>query len=330
MLETKGELDLGPSIDRSAFAAIRRARELTRDPEQALRAAVSETRLLFKLERFAPAAAIAESLLAGVSAEPSPVTSRGVAGLAILTGHVYRAAQLLQRAAPLDTPVTWDGYEVSDAPLPVKQAGLELMAYAALAQPAESLRAGKLRVEQRVRSWAGPINRERLRLAVLHVPMGLAYETIGVSDVHRRDAGGDYILEIQWAMAHGDTAAARAELVRQASLRTRARAGDVAINGTYGEARMLLALHDTSAAIAALDLSLQALPTLGSSLLEQPEQVGCAIRAMALRAELAARVGDRALAVRWGNAVSTLWGNADPPLAPIVQRMRAFVASNRN
>ncbi len=330
VLETKGELDLGPSIDRSAFAAIRRARELTRDPEQALRAAVSETRLLFKLERFAPAAAIAESLLAGVSAEPSPVTSRGVAGLAILTGHVYRAAQLLQRAAPLDTPVTWDGYEVSDAPLPVKQAGLELMAYAALAQPAESLRAGKLRVEQRVRSWAGPINRERLRLAVLHVPMGLAYETIGVSDVHRRDAGGDYILEIQWAMAHGDTAAARAELVRQASLRTRARAGDVAINGTYGEARMLLALHDTSAAIAALDLSLQALPTLGSSLLEQPEQVGCAIRAMALRAELAARVGDRALAVRWGNAVSTLWGNADPPLAPIVQRMRAFVASNRN
>ena len=160
--------------------------------------------------------------------------------------------------------------------------------------------------------------------------MGLAYETIGVSDVHRRDAGGDYILEIQWAMAQGDTAAARAELVRQASLRTRARAGDVAINGTYGEARMLLALYDTSAAIAALDLSLQALPTLGSSLLEQPEQVGCAIRAMALRAELAARAGDRALAVRWGNAVSTLWGNADPPLAPIVQRMRAFVASNRN
>jgi len=329
VLETTGELDLGP-IDRSSLAAIRRARELTHDREQALRAAISETRLLFKLERFAQATAIADSVLAAAGTEPSAVASRGVTGLALLTGHVYRAAQLLQRAAPLDTPMTWDGFEVADAPLPVKQAGLELMAYAALGQPAESLRATKLRVEQRVRSWAGPMNRERLRLAVLAVPMTLAYETIGVSDVHRRDAGGNSVLGMQWAIAHGDTAAARAELVRQAGLRTRARAGDVAINGTYGEARVLLALHDTGAAVAALDLSLQALPTLGTYLLEQPEQVGCAIRAMALRAELAARAGDRALAARWGNAVSTLWGNADAPLAPVVQRMRALAASHRN
>ena len=329
VLETTGELDLGP-IDRSSLAAIRRARELTHDREQALRAALSETRLLFKLERFAQATAIADSVLAAAGTEPSAVASRGVTGLALLTGHVYRAAQLLQRAAPLDTPMTWDGFEVADAPLPVKQAGLELMAYAALGQPAESLRATKLRVEQRVRSWAGPMNRERLRLAVLAVPMTLAYETIGVSDVHRRDAGGNSVLGMQWAIAHGDTAAARAELVRQAGLRTRARAGDVAINGTYGEARVLLALHDTGAAVAALDLSLQALPTLGTYLLEQPEQVGCAIRAMALRAELAARAGDRALAARWGNAVSTLWGNADAPLAPVVQRMRALAASHRN
>ena len=329
VLETTGELDLGP-IDRSSLAAIRRARELTHDREQALRAAISETRLLFKLERFAQATAIADSVLAAAGTEPSAVASRGVTGLALLTGHVYRAAQLLQRAAPLDTPMTWDGFEVADAPLPVKQAGLELMAYAALGQPAESLRATKLRVEQRVRSWAGPMNRERLRLAVLAVPMTLAYETIGVSDVHRRDAGGNSVLGMQWAIAHGDTAAARAELVRQAGLRTRARAGDVAINGTYGEARVLLALHDTGAAVAALDLSLQALPTLGTYLLEQPEQVGCAIRAMALRAELAARAGDRALAARWGNAVSSLCGNADAPLAPVVQRMRALAASHRN
>jgi eukaryotic-like serine/threonine-protein kinase len=329
VLETTGELE-GASVDRSSLAAIRRVKALTHEPDQALRAAVSEARLLFKLERFSQTAAIAESVLAAASSEPSAVTSRGLAGLALLTGHVYRAAQVLQRAAPLDTPITWDGHEVADAPLPVKQAGLELMAYAALGQPAESLRAGKLRVDQQVRSWAGPISRERLRLAVLHVPMGLAYETIGVSDVHRRDAGGDYILEMQWAIAHGDTAAARAELVRQAGLRTRARAGDVAINGTYGEARVFLALHDTSAAVAALDLSLQALPTLGTKLLEQPEQVGCAIRAMALRAELAARAHDQAVAARWGNAVSTLWGNADAPLAPVVQRMRTLAASYRN
>ena len=330
VLETTGELDLGPSGNRSALAAIRRVRALTHDPEQALRAEASEARLLFKLERFAEAAAIADSALSSAAPESTPLASRRLAGLALLTGRVYRAAELLQRAAPLDTPRPWDGIEVPDAPMPVKQAALGLLAYAALAQPAESLRAGKSRVEQRVTSWAGPSNRERLRTAVLHVPMGLAFETIGLSDVHRADAGGDYILEMQWAVAHGDTAAARAELVRQAGLRTRARAGDVAINGTYGEAGILLALHDTSAAIAALDFSLQALPTLGTFLLEQPEQVGCAIRAMALRAELAARAGDRALAARWANAVSTLWGNADTPLASIVQRMRTLAASHRN
>ncbi len=330
VLETTGELDLGPDTERSALAAIRRARELSQDADQTLRAAVAETRLLFKAERFREAAALADSMLANPPAEPAPLAARRLGGLAIMTGHIYRAAQLLQRSAPLDTPMTWDGMELPDAPMPVRQAGLELLAYAAVAEPGESLRAGKRRVEQRVSSWAGPLNRERLRLAVLHGPMGLAFETIGLSDVHRRDAGGDYVLEMQWAMGHGDTAAVRAALSRQAELRTRARAGDVAINGTYGEARMLLALHDTAAATSLLDLSLQALPTLGTFLLEQPEQVGCAIRAMALRAELAARAGDRPVAARWGNAVIALWEHGDPPLAPVVERMRTFAASNRN
>jgi eukaryotic-like serine/threonine-protein kinase len=329
VLETTGELDLGPSRDRSALAAIRRARLLTTDPEQALRDAVAETRLLLKLERFAPAATLTDSVLTAAPADPGPLASRRLAGLALLTGRVYRAAHLLQRSAPLDTPVTWDGIEVPDAPMPVKQASLELLAYAAMGQPADSLRAVKRRVDQRVNSWAGPVSREQLRLAVLHVPMTLAFETIGVSDVHRRDAGGDYVIELQWAIARGDTAAVRAELARQAGFRARARAGDVAIDGTFAEAAVLLQLHDTAAAIAVLDFSLQALPTLGTSLLEQPEQVGSAIRAMALRAELAARAGDIGTAIRWARAVTTLWANCDPPLQPLRQRMRALAGSTR-
>jgi hypothetical protein len=43
---------------------------------------------------------------------------------------------------------------------------------------------------------------------------------------------------------------------------------------------------------------------------------------MALRAELAAAAGDRALAARWARAVITLWSDADPPLAPTLARMR--------
>jgi len=324
ILETTGELDLGAEPTRSALPAIRRARGLTQDPELALRAAVTETRLLFKLERFTAAAAIADSVLAAAPAEPAPVMARPLGGLALLTGRVFRAAELLQRAAPLDTPLTWDGIAMPGAPMPVKQAGLQLMAYAALGQPAESLRAGKRRVEERVRSWAGPVNREQLRLAVLHVPMSLAFETIGLSDVHRRDAGGDYVLKIQWALVHGDTAAVRAELARQASFRSRARPGDVAIDGTYGEAGVLLQMHDTAAATAVLDFSLQALPTFGTYLLDQPEQIGCAIRAMALRAELAARARDTVTATRWAGAVVSLFQHADPPFEPLRRHLTSF------
>ncbi len=314
--------------ERSALAAIRRARQLSAEPVQRLRAAVAEVRLLFKLERFADAARIADSTLAALGdSAPEPSQARQLSGLALLTGHVYRAAELLQLSAPLDTPITWDGRELPDAPMAVKQAALEMLAYAALGAPAESVRIGKQRVEQRVSSWAGHVSAEQLRLAVLHVPMSLVFETLGISDVHRRSAGGDYLIEMQWAVAHGDTAAVRAELARQAGFRINARAGDVAIDGTYGEARMLLQLHDTAAAIGLLDFSLQALPTLGTSLLEQPAQIGCAIRAMALRAELAAGRGDAATAARWGRAVAALWSRVDPPFEPMLRQMRVLAQS---
>ena len=329
VLETTGELDVGRSPEGSALAAMRRARALSTEPAQGLRTAVAETRLLFKTERFDGATRLADSVLEASPDETEPVAARDLAGLAILTGRVYRAAQLLQRAAPLDTPVTWDGEPIPDAPLAVKQAAFSLLAYAALGGPADSLRAGKRRVDERVSSWAGPASRDRLRRAVLHVPMGLAFETIGLSDVHRRDAGGDYVLELQYNLAHGDTGAVRKELERQASFRTRARAGDVAMNGTYGEAYVLLQLRDTAAALAVLDHSLHALPTLGSYLLQQPEQVGCAVRAMVLRADLASRAGDRDAAARWGSAVSTLWAHADAPLRATVARMRELATGGR-
>jgi hypothetical protein len=194
----------------------------------------------------------------------------------------------------------------------------------------DSLRALKARVDRRTASWAGPITRERLRLAVLHVPVSLAFSQLGLTDAHRAEAGGDYLLELQWALGHGDTVRIRSELARLADLRKLQRPGDVSIDGTYNEAVLLLQLGDTAASTQLLDLSLQALPTLGTYLLDQVPQAAALVRAMALRAELAAREGDRALVARWANAVSTLWGNADPPLAPVVQRMRSLVASNRN
>jgi hypothetical protein len=43
---------------------------------------------------------------------------------------------------------------------------------------------------------------------------------------------------------------------------------------------------------------------------------------MTLRADLAAAKNDLPTARRWARAVATLWAGADPPLQPVVLRMR--------
>lgn len=79
-----------------------------------------------------------------------------------------------------------------------------------------------------------------------------------------------------------------------------------------------------------LDLSLDALPTLGTDLIDQLPEVTTLVRGMALRAELAARAGDATASRRWANDVVLLWSNADGELQPVVKRMQELVASQRN
>jgi hypothetical protein len=47
---------------------------------------------------------------------------------------------------------------------------------------------------------------------------------------------------------------------------------------------------------------------------------------MALRAELANAQGDSEGQKKWGSALADLWATADPPLQPVVNRMRALAA----
>jgi hypothetical protein len=94
---------------------------------------------------------------------------------------------------------------------------------------------------------------------------------------------------------------------------------------SYHEALLLLQLGDTAAATRLLDQSLEALPTLGTYLLEYVPQAGALVRAMALRAELAGRAGEGPTAARWARAVVTLWADADPALQPVLQRMRPLL-----
>jgi hypothetical protein len=79
-----------------------------------------------------------------------------------------------------------------------------------------------------------------------------------------------------------------------------------------------------------LDLSLEALSTLGTDLIDQLPEVATLVRGMALRAELAARAGDTTAAKRWAADVVTLWSGADAELQPRVKMMQELTAGGRS
>jgi hypothetical protein len=297
---------------------------LATKPASALRMANIETRLLVKLEQMAAARSLADSLLRS-NPKPDLDDARQLRGLAALTGHVHLTAQLQRRAAPDFTFLTPDWEEVN-VPLPLTDAALGLFAYSAFGAPEDSLVALEQRVERLIPSYIEASRRLRARQAMLDVPAVLAFPERGIRPMHRASATGNYRLEMQWKLARGDTAGVRQDFRSLHQARRGLRSGDVAFDGTYHEARLLLAIGDTAEAIRVLDLSLQALPTLGMDLIDQVPQAATLVRGMALRAELAAQANDVRTASRWSRNVVALWSAADHDLQTTVGRMRALAS----
>ena len=328
VLETLGELTVGRAKDYSALGEIRRARALASDRLTALRLANSETRLLLKSEQMAAVRALADSVLRA-NPDPTMDEARQLRGLAALIGHVHLAAQLQERAAPDYTFLTPDWEEVN-VPLELTRAALGLFAYSAFGTPVDSITGLEQRVERLIPSYVEPARRERARQAMLDVPAVFAFPERGLSPMHRLKAGGNYRMVMQWKLAHGDTAGVREDFRKLREVQRAIRPGDVAFDGTYHEAWLLLAIGDTAEATHLLDLSLQALPALGNGLTDQLPEAATLVRGMALRATLAAQAGDTVMARRWAQDVLLLWSAADPELQPTVRKLRALVPTQAN
>jgi len=320
-LETLGELT-GAAPERSALEAIRAARREAGDSLSQVRRAVSEVRILVKLERFAEARALGDSLLDAWPG-PDPTMARRLAGLAALNGRINRAAALLAGAAD-DAPFTTPEGEEVTLPEPVAAPARALVAYAAAGAPAESLSAFERRVTTLVGTWVAPARQPAARRAALHLAAALSFPQMGIRDAHRGPAGGNYLLSIQSALSRGDAAAVRRGIAAVDRARGGQAAGDVSIQHVYHEAWLLAAVGDTAGAISRLDRSLGALASLGSGLVSEVPQAAGLVRAMALRAELAAAMGDQRVATRWARGVLALWRDADPDVGAVVSRMKAF------
>lgn len=320
VLESLGELTAGRSTDFTALSEVRRARGIAGDSATALRLASMETRLLVKSEQMTGARALADSLLRAHPA-PSLEEARQIRGLAALTGQVHLASRLQQRAAPDYTFLSSDWEEVT-VPLHLTETALALLAYASFGAPLDSIDTLEERVERLVPSYVVPARRAAAREAMLDGPTVLAYPEQGLRPMHRPRPGGNYLLAMQWRLGQGDTAGVRQEFGRLRAAQRTVRPGDVSFDATYHEARLMLAVGDTAPATQLLDLSLQALSTLGGDLLDQLPQVTTLVRGMALRADLADRAGDSTTARRWAGDVLTLWSAADQELHPTITTMR--------
>jgi tetratricopeptide (TPR) repeat protein len=322
-LEVNGNIAPAAEAPRSALTEIQAAQRLEPRQQDRVGDAVAAVRLLVKAGEFEGARRLGDSLL---RAAPRGVV--GPAGVAVLLGRPALAARLVAPEDPeTEYPGSADNQSVT-IPMAALRVGLELLAYASAGAPAESVAALEQRVEQRT-SGLPVASRPAVRSALLDVPAELVFDAMGPRPAHRSTPPGpSRPMAMQWALAQGDTASARAtitsELGQRGGLLSR---DDSPPDGVYLDARLLLALGDTAAAERTLDTPLNSLARLHSYLLRYLPLAGSLVRMMALRAEVADWRGDAPTARRWAEAVLVLWSGAEPALRPVVARMRQIAAT---
>ena len=128
------------------------------------------------------------------------------------------------------------------------------------------------------------------------------------------------VLQASRALKNRNIAGVRSVIDQISALRGESRPADLTIDATFVEAWLLAAIGDTNGAIARIDGTLNSTRWFPPGRLDYV-RIASLIRAMALRAELAFRAGDRANARRWAAPVSLLWEKPDPALAGITRRM---------
>jgi hypothetical protein len=311
VLETDGAVGDTASIEHSALAAVIRARGLTRDSMQALHLAVTEARLRLKLSQFAVAARLADSLLRALP-QPTPEQAENIAGLAALTGRPILTANLLE-ATTSRGPLDDSGEPVRLAP-PLTQAALRLRAYASIGAPVDSLRASIVRTSRLIESYAESSRVGELRELLLERSLALAFSTLGKSAI---PAKPPQHTSCNWkaAVAKGDLARYRSFCPTSARRVSPSSRATTRSRGPTRK-RRLTDGGDTADAEHLLDLSLNALPTLGTGLVTEVPQAAAITAAMALRADLAARRGDGPTPSVGQTEPRTLWASAEPALRP--------------
>lgn len=309
--------------DASAVDSLRVAAVLARGPDERLRMGIARVWMQVKygmpdnLAALTSARVLADSLL-GANPNPPPAMSEALASLATLIGRVSFAA----RVTRMEDEQPEHGLSVATS-----QTASALLVFAAVGGSVDSLRKLEREVEAGIARTVSPAAQWRVRERLLGRAATLAFPAYVSPAIDSLAAHGDALAAAQQSWMRRDTVATFRRLADLAGGRRTLAPEDVKLEALVPESALLLATGDASAALARLTATLDVQSASELQTLRTPAGAASLVRAMAMRADLAARVGDHAQARRWAHACLAIWAGAEAGLQPLVRRLEGIVGS---
>jgi hypothetical protein len=190
--------------------------------------------------------------------------------------------------------------------LEVETAALRLDA--AFGVPPHALSTRATRVDSLIRTVLPEAERSRARHRAFSQATALAFPTAMPAAIVA-EIDDDYLVRIIAAVSRGDSVAVDAGIRDLLAVREMWPPETVSFDALVAEVALLLRVGDEARAAQWLDAALQAQRHAAPDF--DPIKAVAFVRAMQLRAEVAARLGDRQTAARWQGAVDELWAAAD-------------------
>ena len=320
VLDVRGAIGNGSDPTSSALSALTRAHSLSRDSAQLLRLLVKEAWVRFKRGEFSQAKKLADSAL--LTPARSKVDANFLVGLAALTGKV----RLMSHLSEMSNAALPPSLDNADAGL--REAASDYFARASLGA-CEAASVSRQNLDKAIDRFASPADAASISRQVLARPLNMLVPCTGGRSILEIKVPEDRLSRLQRAFAEGNKAAFAALSDSIAERVRNRRPGDLSPDFVFQQAWLRAAVGDTVGAVKQLDRSLDDMSAINGEALREAGSAAAIVRAMELRAELAANTNDLASARKWSSAVLTLWTAADPELTPSISRMRMLAAGKR-
>jgi hypothetical protein len=210
------------------------------------------------------------------------------------------------------------------APVDVNDAGGRLLLHSALGGPPSELSPLERGADSAIRLAISDSDLIAVRKDILGRSAAFAFPTYLLSSLRDSSFRSDLLFRAlqQWLAGDRQGVAATLEALRKA--RGAIPAANIQFDKLLPEARLIKLAEGPSQAVQWIDPTLAAIRAGSHMNLLEPVRAASLVGTMALRADLADRLGDRETAKLWAAAVAELWADCDQSLCPIRDRMRAL------